>query len=95
MADEYVLNPHLSSELPVGACRSLQSANAVVCLSKRGVVNECAATARQRPLSACNPEYKTAVEKAADGLGSGGTTPGLRCNLGVLAGERPPGWIAK
>jgi hypothetical protein len=39
MADESALNPHLSSELPLGARRSLYSADAVVCLSKRRVVN--------------------------------------------------------
>lgn len=40
MAIDYVLDPHLSSELPARARRRPQAANAVVCLSKHGVVNE-------------------------------------------------------
>jgi len=41
MADEYVVKTRTyPNELPVRVRRSPQLANAVVCLSKRGVVNE-------------------------------------------------------
>jgi len=40
MAIGYVLDPHLSSELPVRVRGSPHAANAVVCLSEQAVVNE-------------------------------------------------------
>ena len=40
MMIDYVLDPHLSSEMPVGARRRPHAANAVVCLSEHGVVND-------------------------------------------------------
>jgi hypothetical protein len=40
MAIDYVLDPHLSSELPVRVRRRPYAANAVVCLSEQAVVNE-------------------------------------------------------
>jgi hypothetical protein len=40
MMIDYVLDPHLSCELPVRVRRRPHAANAVVCLSKHGVVNE-------------------------------------------------------
>jgi len=40
MAIDYVLDPHLSSELPLRVRRRPHAANAVVCLSEQAVVNE-------------------------------------------------------
>src|SRR5580704_936029 len=40
MAIDYVLDPHLYSELPVRVRRRPHAANAVVCLSEQAVVNE-------------------------------------------------------
>jgi hypothetical protein len=40
MAIDYVLDPHLSSELPVRVRRRPYAANAVVCLSEQAIVNE-------------------------------------------------------